>query len=427
WDIARSGEDIRRKMECPLTGAESNLVAYWRLDEGAGDTAADSSGHGHTARLVDGPQWVVASAPLAQGPVAHTLGFSELSPRRVILHGAVCANGFPTAAWFEWGSDLRYGHATTPAYLSGDTDRLTLSRTLDGLTPNQACCFRMVCTNVMGRAEGGGLVVRIPPLTFLGFTVARWRFACVVSAAVALLVAGTVRYFYVRDLRLALERLRRQHALEQERARIARDLHDDLGAAVTEIQLLGERIERDAAQPGATARYGRRIAHTSRELAQHMDELVWVVNPQKDHLENLVFYLASFTEQFLATTPVRCRFHFPNQIPEIPLSGHLRHLLFLAFKEALNNVVKHAQASEVHVRLVLAPADLVLSVEDDGQGFEAGNPKPEVRNGLGGNGLTNIQARLSEVGGTCRVESRKGVGTKVELRVDLAAFTRLGD
>lgn len=422
WNIARPAEDIRREMECALTGAESNLVAYWRLDEGAGDTAADASGHGHTASLVNRPQWVPVAAPLTQSPVAHTLALSGLTARGVTAHGAVYANGFPTTAWFEWGRDTRYGHTTAPAWLGTGTAGLTLSNALNQLTPDTTYHVRMVCTNAMGRGEGEDLVLRTPPVMFLGFTLARWRFAGVMSAVVSLLVGGTVRHFYARNLRRRLEQLRQHQALEQERARIARDLHDDLGAAVTQIKLLGELVEHNAAQPGQTARLGHQIALTSRELAQHMDELVWVVNPQKDHLENLMSYLAAYSEELLGMTDIRCRLDFPDELPDVPLSGHLRHGLFLAFKEALNNVVQHAQATEVHVRLCLTPAELVLSVEDNGEGFESRKPTAGSRKGLGGNGLSNMQARLSEVGGTCHVESRPGVGTEVELRVRLSAL-----
>lgn len=420
WNVARSAEDIRREMECVLTGTESNLVAYWRFDEGAGDTAADASGHGHTARLVNRPEWVPASAPLGQSPVAHTLGCSGLTSRGLVAHGSVCPNGFPGTAWFEWGPDARFGHTSAPVWFSNHTLGLTLSNLLTELTPDSTMHFRIVCTNVMGRAEGEELVVRTPPLLFLGFTLARWRFAGVVSAVVALLAGATVRHYYVRNFRRKLERLHQQQALEQERGRIARDLHDDLGAAVTQLKLLGELVERDATQPGQTARRGQQISQTSRELARHMDELVWVVNPQKDHLENLASYLAAYSEELLGVSVIRCRLDFPDDLPDVPLSGHLRHRLFLAFKEALHNVVKHAQATEVHVRLRVAAAGLVLSVEDNGKGFDPQLSTLTPQPVHGGNGLANMQARLAEVGGTCHVESRPGAGTKVEMTVKLA-------
>jgi len=112
------------------------------------------------------------------------------------------------------------------------------------------------------------------------------------------------------------------------------------------------------------------------------------VNPQKDHLENFVSYLAAYSEELLGMTDIRCRLDFPDELPDVPLSGQLRHGLFLVFKEALNNVVQHAQATEVHVRLRRTPAELVLSVEDNGQGLQIRKPKAGSRNGLGGNGLS---------------------------------------
>lgn len=422
WSVARSAEDIRREMGCVLTGAESNLVAYWRLDDGGGDTATDATGHGYAARLVNAPQWAPGSAPITQRPVAHTLGVSELTARAATVHGSVCPNGFLTAAWFEWGRDARFDHATEPVSLRDLTGSVTLSHVAGDLTPNANYRFRIVCTNVLGRADGEEVVVQTPQVMLLGWSLPRWRFAGVISVAVALAVGGTVRHYHVRNFRRAMARLRHRQALEQERARIARDLHDDLGAAVTEIKLLGELVERDAGQPDQIARHGRRITQTSRELARHMDELVWVVNPQKDHVENLVSYLAAFCEELLGMTVIRYRFDFPDETPNVPLSGHLRHRLFLAFKEALHNVVKHAQATEVRVRLRLTPRELVLTVEDDGRGFEMSNPRSALQKSVGGNGIPNMQARLAEVGGTCRIESQPGAGTKVEMRVKLVAL-----
>lgn len=419
WNIARHAEDIRREMERVLTGTESNLVAYWRMDEGGGDSAGDASGHGHTARLVNRPQWVAASAPLTQLAVAHTLAVSALTPRSVRLHGTVCPNGFATTAWFEWGVDRRYGRRTAAAYVSNRAAGVTLSNALDPLTPDATYHFRLVCTNGMGRTDGEDVVFRTPPVTVLGFTPAQWRRVGLAAAMVTLLTGGGVGSYLRRQARRKRERLRQEQALEQDRARIARDLHDDLGAEVTRIKLLGELVERDAGQAEPTARHGHQIALTSRELAQHLDELVWVVNPEKDHLENLVSYLAALSEEMLAMTAIRFRLDFPEELPDAPLSGHLRHRLLLAFKEALNNVVKHAQATEVQVRLRLPPGELVLSVEDNGRGFDrqlsALRPQPVH----GGNGLANLQARLAGVGGTSRVESQPGAGTKVELRVKL--------
>jgi signal transduction histidine kinase len=259
-----------------------------------------------------------------------------------------------------------------------------------------------------------------PPVVCLDMIPVQWHSEGVVMVLVALLAGGTLWYFYICKFRQELERVRQRQALEQERARIARDLHDDLGPALTQIKLLGELIERDAGQPASTARHARQISQNSRQLAQHMDELVWVANPQKDHLANLVSYLTALAEGLLETSSIRCRFDFPDEIPEVPLSGHLRHCLFLALKEALNNAVRHAQATEVNVRLRLTPRDLVFSVADNGQGF---NPQLVTLNSQpvhGGNGLANMQARLSEVGGTCQVESRPGAGTKVELHVKLS-------
>jgi signal transduction histidine kinase len=282
------------------------------------------------------------------------------------------------------------------------------------------CHSRTAALHVEGRVRGERPVTPIPAVIFLGFTLTRWSLTGVVLAVVVLAVGAGARYCLVRNSRRKVEELRQQQVLEQERIRIARDLHDDLGPAVTQIKLLGELVERDAGQPAQIARHGHQIWQTSRDLAKHMDELVWVVNPQKDHLENLVSYLAAYSEELLGETDIRCRLDFPEELPNLPMPGHLRHRLFLALKEALNNVLKHAQATEVCVRLRLTSGELLLSVEDNGRGFEMPVPRSNTRSGFGGNGLANLQARLSENGGTCLIESRPGTGTKVQMRAKLS-------
>jgi signal transduction histidine kinase len=152
-----------------------------------------------------------------------------------------------------------------------------------------------------------------------------------------------------------------------------------------------------------------------------MDEIVWAVNPRHDSLDSLVTYLGRFAQNYLSAANIRCRLDVPLHLPAWPLTAEIRHNVFLAFKEALHNSVKHAHASEVRISLELKAHGFVLVVGDNGCGFElngfnqgANLPESIVRLG-GGNGLMNMRKRLEELGGRCDWDTAPGEGTRVKL------------
>jgi ligand-binding sensor domain-containing protein/signal transduction histidine kinase len=227
------------------------------------------------------------------------------------------------------------------------------------------------------------------------------------------LVAGGVRYRYVQKMRRKLRRLEQARAVEQERMRIARDIHDDLGARLTHMAFLSDMV---AGEIGATGKAGERLvklADSSREAIRSLDEIVWAVNPHKDSLPDFVDYLSHHANEFFHASNTRCRQNLPLLIPDLALPTDLRHHLFLACKEAFTNVSKHAHATEVWLRLTVNGTELEIIIEDNGRGFTpAHSPN-------GGNGLANLKNRLAAVGGRCRVESQPGQGTRVLLQVKL--------
>jgi signal transduction histidine kinase/ligand-binding sensor domain-containing protein len=233
-------------------------------------------------------------------------------------------------------------------------------------------------------------------------------------------VGGAARYITRRRLHKKMERLERQRALENERARIAKDIHDDLGSNLARIMMLSQsnRAEGEDSQQIVT-RLGK-VYLTARELTRTMDEIVWAVSPHHDTLDSLVNYLGKFAQDFLNVAGIRCRLIVPIQLPAWPLTAEVRHSLFLAFKEALHNVVKHAAATEVHVSLTLAEAGFTASIEDNGRGFDPANVGAISTDPLriaGGNGLANMRKRIEGIGGECQVESAPGKGTTVRFIV----------
>jgi len=159
------------------------------------------------------------------------------------------------------------------------------------------------------------------------------------------------------------------------------------------------------------------IYHTARDLTRAMDEIVWAVNPQHDTLDSLVTYLGRYAQNFLSTAGIRFRLDVPVHLPAWPLTSELRHNVFLALKEALNNVVKHAGATEARLSLEMVADGFALLLGDNGRGFAVSRDQVSVSaDGLRqrcGNGLSNMQRRLEEIGGVCTWDSAPGEGTRV--------------
>jgi signal transduction histidine kinase len=231
-------------------------------------------------------------------------------------------------------------------------------------------------------------------------------------------VVLAVRRISGRRLRKQVELLERQRAIERDRTRIAKDIHDDLGAGLTHIALLSELARRDT--PQALPDHVSQISDMARELTRNMDEIVWAVDPQNDTLDSLVSYVSKFAQEYLSVANIRCRFDVPSELPPYVLPAEVRHNLFLAIKEALHNIVKHAQASEVNMRLVVRRLAFTLVIADNGCGLNHtkvnGADKGRISSG---HGLANLDQRLRASGGSCVITSEPGQGTRVELNVDL--------
>jgi signal transduction histidine kinase len=208
------------------------------------------------------------------------------------------------------------------------------------------------------------------------------------------------------------ERVERQHALEAERSRIARDLHDDLGSSLTEINALASTGQRPQSDVANQANLFHAIAGKARSLIAALDVIVWAVDPEDNLLQSLADYLAGYTEEFFANTNIACRFKIPVSFPPVTLEGRVRHDLLMTVKEALNNIVRHAEATEVEFRMAVTDGKLEIEITDNGKGFKGGSEK-------GGHGLKNLSARLLMLGGSCNVESAAVGGTVVTIHLPL--------
>jgi signal transduction histidine kinase len=251
----------------------------------------------------------------------------------------------------------------------------------------------------------------VPPLA------ERPQFWAAIAGAAAIL--GTIfgRAVQRRRMRQRLAEIERLNFLERERARIARDLHDDIGAGLTEIAMSSDlaRRELEHSQFPETRRRIDRICQSAIELTRSVDEIVWAVNPANDRLPHFVNYLTQSTEEFLDATGLRVRFDVPPTLPDMELSGKTRHLIFMAAREALNNTVKHAHASLIRLEVGFSEKTLRIIIEDDGRGFATGQHlAPGTHQGMEG-----MRRRLEEIGGKFTITSRPGGGTRAEFVVPL--------
>lgn len=224
--------------------------------------------------------------------------------------------------------------------------------------------------------------------------------------------AGVWRLLSWRRMRRQLERLEQQRALERERVRIAQDIHDDLGARVTQISLLSAVAQRKPSlSEEARADFGL-VSQMTRDLVSALYETVWAVNPENDNLEALANYVCQLANQLCAPAQLRCRLEVPDLPPSFPVTSQVRHNLTMAVKEAIHNVVKHARASEVRLRIVFEGSQLTVLIQDDGCGFD-------VARAAQGHGLGNLRRRLDVIGGRLNIDSEPGRGTAVSLKLPL--------
>lgn len=234
---------------------------------------------------------------------------------------------------------------------------------------------------------------------------AGFRLGCLVlGCGCVALAARTVER---RRVRRRLEAAERQESLARERARIARDLHDEIGAKLTRLSLLGAMAAEDAMGNEPLRGEIEQMADTARETHRAFDEIVWSVSPRNDTVRSLSHYVCKYAEEFFAGTPVRCYFRLPEVMTDQPVEPLRRHQMFLAVKEGLHNTLKHAAATRVEITVCLQESGLRVELADNGCGFDP------ALSGLRGDGLRNMRERMKMAGGTFSLSSRPGSGTRL--------------
>lgn len=242
-----------------------------------------------------------------------------------------------------------------------------------------------------------------------------WRHGWVIGLAALAgigLITAVVVALERRRARRQLLLMERVQAVTAERVRIAQDLHDDLGAKVTEIVLMGELAKTVRGNASEERNQMDAILGELRQLHSSLDEAVWSINPRHDSLTDLVEFVSEFAERFLRHAPIEFHLEVAKEMPPVELSSTTRHNFLLAIKEALNNAVRHSGATTIRLRIGVEDAQLFACVADDGRGMDEAAVSA-------GDGLRNLRARLETIGGSTTVHSAPGEGTEVTFRLPL--------
>ena len=238
-----------------------------------------------------------------------------------------------------------------------------------------------------------------------------WWFKTLVI--VTILVGGLLlaRSYTRKKLEKQRHELEKQQAVERERTRIASDMHDDMGAGLSSIRFLSEKVKQSSSYENVTNDIGK-IVNISSELVENMNEIIWAMNEKNDTLEDLLFYTRSFAKEYCEENNISCLDDFPETIPSQFVSGEVRRNIFLTVKESLHNIVKHADATQVRL-IVRFNEKLIVMIQDNGTGFSLVN----VDQRSGGNGLKNMKKRIESIGGRFILLNGEGVTIRMEVPI----------
>ena len=230
----------------------------------------------------------------------------------------------------------------------------------------------------------------------------------IITIAVSVIIARKVQGYRYKNKLRELERL---NAIDKERLRISKDMHDEVGASLTRISILSQLASDQKNDAEKSKKLIVQINEIAGGVVDEMSQIIWAMNPKNDSLDSFASYFRQYASGYLESAEIDGTFAFPDTIPSTPMSSEMRRNIFLTTKEALHNTVKHASATHVEIRLDLAGNQLLIKIKDNGKGFEI-----EKRVGTG-NGLLNMQKRIEELGGSYSIISEPGKGTEIVLSV----------
>lgn len=256
------------------------------------------------------------------------------------------------------------------------------------------------------------------PSKLLSFTISQafyktWWFLVLLAISLVGLTILVVKKIQLMRYQNQLREKEHEFAIEKERLRISKDMHDEVGASLTRISILSELAKKQQTEPVKALHTINQISEISGDVVDEMSEIIWAMNPRNDTLDSFASYIRQHASSYLESAEIEGTFLFPDEIPSIPMSSELRRNLFLTVKEAFHNIAKHSGAGNVRMSLYLDKLVLHIKIEDNGIGFDLENIRHL------GNGLINMRKRIEELIGRFDIKSEVGKGTLIELSVTL--------
>ncbi len=234
-------------------------------------------------------------------------------------------------------------------------------------------------------------------------------FITMICLVLVSLFGFVVRYISQRNLKEKLLQLEKEQAVEKERNRISRDMHDDLGSGLTKIAILSEVVKKQLNEPEKAKQQLENISQSSRELVDNLQDIIWVLNPRNDTLESLASYIREYALKFFEPFKIDILFLYPEKFPHVKLSEEFRRNIFLTIKESFNNIGKHAWCDTVTLNIGITNNNIEMTIKDDGKGFDVNHAREF------GNGLINMRNRIEQIGGTYEILSEPGNGTETRI------------
>lgn len=242
---------------------------------------------------------------------------------------------------------------------------------------------------------------------------ATWWFRSIMLLMVLGVIIWWVRYLSTRKMRMKIIELEKVQAVERERSRLSRDMHDDLGSGLTKISILTEVVKKKVNSNQNAESYLEDISDSSRELVQNLNNIIWSLNTGNATAQALFAYIREYSSRFLDSCGVDVKFEADPFENDIIVSEQVKRNVFLVVKEVLNNAVKHGKAQMVHIGInKTGNRSIQIMITDNGHGFDTNLPSK-------GNGLKNMNKRMQEIGGNFILISKPAKGTSVQLNFEI--------
>jgi len=262
---------------------------------------------------------------------------------------------------------------------------------------------------------GGELIVPLlsgnDPLGFfiIGPKISERSYSLQDIRILSLVAKRVVAHIHTADL--YKKNLDKQIMLERERTRIAKDIHDDVGASLTRISIMSENLKAGHPDKRTFNKWLDQISETSRDITREMTQIVWAISPKNDTANGLIAYIRRYAFEYLEPFQVNCNFDIPEGIPSIKMGVEIRRNIYLCVRESIHNIVKHSEAMNVWISHKIDEQGFWIIIKDDGKGFDPCLVRQTS------NGLLNMKKRMRTIGGKIRIQAKSDTGTEISLMV----------